>query len=230
MAGEGSRRLLSLLRGSRMKSLLRRMLDETAFLSPFGIRSLSRVHLDKPFTLDLEGKHFEIGYVPRDSTSRAYGGNSNWRGPIWMPVNYMMVEALYAFHRYYGDEFRVEYPTGSGVTLSLREIAEQISERLTKLFLRGPDRRRPAIGDSELQQQDPHFRDFVLFHEYFDGDTGAGLGASHQTGWTALVALLLHGRTEDDPTRDRQPAMSEQAGCQPPPITAAQLNGSRIET
>ncbi len=199
--GQGSRRLLSLLRGSRMKALLRRMLDETAFLSPFGVRSVSRFHLDRPFTLELDGKHFSVGYVPGNSINREFGGNSNWRGPVWMPVNFMFVEALYGFHRYYGDDFRVEYPTGSGTKLSLKEIADELSARLTRLFLRGPDGRRPVFGDQALLQEDPRFRDHVLFHEYFHGDTGQGLGASHQTGWTGLVALLLHGREEDDPTR-----------------------------
>ena len=198
--GKGHRRLLSLLRGSRMKALLRRMLDEAEFLSPYGVRSLSRIHLDKPFTLDLDGQHFSLSYVPGDSTSRDFGGNSNWRGPIWMPLNFMIIEAIYGFHRYYGDDFRVEYPTGSGTLLSLREVADALSERLTRLFLRGPDRRRPAFGDSELLQTNRHFRDHLLFHEFFHGDTGAGLGASHQTGWTALVALLLHGRMAEDLT------------------------------
>jgi hypothetical protein len=203
--GQGSRRLLSLLRGHRMKALLRRMLDETAFLSPHGIRSVSREHLARPFELDLDGQHFSVGYVPGDSNSRAFGGNSNWRGPVWMPVNVMLVEALYGFHRYYGDDFQVEYPTGSGTTLSLREIADELSARLTRLFLRGADGRRPVFGDSTRLQDDPHFRDHVLFYEYFHGDTGQGLGASHQTGWTGLVALLLHGREADDPTQMDMP-------------------------
>jgi hypothetical protein len=203
--GQGSRRLLSLLRGSRMKALLRRMLDETAFLSPYGVRSVSRQHLEHPFELELDEQHFTVGYVPGDSTSRAYGGNSNWRGPVWMPVNFMLVEALYSFHHYYGDEFRVEYPTGSGVTLSLREIADALAVRLTQLFLRGADGRRAAFGTASMQQDDPHFRDHVLFYEYFHGDTGAGLGASHQTGWTGLVALLLHGREVEDPTQMDMP-------------------------
>lgn len=208
--GQGERRLLSLLRGHRMKALLRRMLDETAFLSPYGIRSVSRVHLDQPFTLDLDGQHFRAAYVPGDSDSPDYGGNSNWRGPIWMPVNFMLVESLYGFHRYYGDDFRVEYPTGSGARLSLREIADELSIRLTRLFLRGPDGRRPVFGDVPKSQDDPHFRDNVLFYEFFHGDTGQGLGASHQTGWTGLVALLLHGRTLDDPTRMDMPTGREQ--------------------
>ncbi len=199
--GKGDRRLLSLLRGSRMKALLRRMLDEAAFLSPYGVRGVSRVHRDAPFRLDLDGQHFEMGYAPGDSPTREFGGNSNWRGPVWMPVNYLMIESLYGFHRYYGDDFRIEYPTGSGVTLSLREVADALSTRLTRLFLRDETGRRPAFGDDTLLQEDPHFRDHLLFHEYFHGDSGRGLGASHQTGWTGLVALLLHGRTDDDPTR-----------------------------
>jgi hypothetical protein len=209
--GQGSRRLLSLLRGSRMKALLRRMLDETAFLSPYGVRSVSRVHFAKPFQLDLDGQKFSVGYVPGDSNSRAFGGNSNWRGPVWMPVNFMLIESLYGFHRYYGDEFRVEYPTGSGTRLSLREIADELSTRLTRLFLRGTDGKRPIFGDSPLQQNNPHFRDNVLFYEYFDGDTGRGLGASHQTGWTGLVAILLQGRVSEDPTQMDMPTGEEES-------------------
>jgi hypothetical protein len=210
--GQGSRRLLSLLRGSRMKSLLRRMLDETAFLSPYGIRSVSRVHLGSPFELHLDGQRFGVSYVPGDSNSRAYGGNSNWRGPVWMPVNFMLVESLYGFHRYYGDEFRVEYPTGSGVRLSLKEIADELSARLTRLFLRGPDGRRAIFGKTKILQDDPNFRDHLLFHEFFDGDNGQGLGASHQTGWTGLVALLLHGREADDPTKMDMPTGEDASG------------------
>jgi hypothetical protein len=210
--GQGSRRLLSLLRGSRMKALLRRMLDETAFLSPYGVRSVSRQHLEHPFELELDEQKFKVGYVPGESNSRAFGGNSNWRGPVWMPVNFMLVESLYGFHHYYGDEFRVEYPTGSGVKLSLREIADELSARLTRLFLRGPDGRRPVFGDSPLQQDDPNFRDNILFYEYFNGDTGHGLGASHQTGWTGLVGILLHGRETEDPTQMDMPT-GEDAPC-----------------
>ena len=198
--GLGSRRLLSLLRGHRMKALLQRMLNESEFLSPHGVRSVSREHLEHPFELKLDGQTFTAGYVPGDSDTRAFGGNSNWRGPLWMPVNFMLIEALYGFYRYYGDDFLVEYPTGSGKKLTLRQIADALSERLTRLFLRGPDGQRPAFGTNKLMQTDPHFRDHLLFHEFFHGDTGAGLGACHQTGWTALVALLLQGRVGDDAT------------------------------
>ena len=163
------------------------------------------MHLEAPFELDLDGQRFSVSYVPGDSNSRAYGGNSNWRGPVWMPVNFMLVESLYGFHRYYGDDFQVEYPTGSGVTLTLKEIADALSVRLTRLFLRGPNGRRPIFGTAKLLQDDPNFRDHLLFHEFFHGDTGQGLGASHQTGWTGLVALLLHGREESDSTRMNMP-------------------------
>jgi hypothetical protein len=198
--GLGSRRLLSLLRGHRMKALLRRMLNEVEFLSPYGVRSVSRVHAEHPFELTLDGQSFRAGYVPGDSDTRAFGGNSNWRGPLWMPVNFMFIEALYGFYRYYGDDFLVEYPTGSGEKRTLRQIADALSERLTRLFLRGPDGQRPVFGTNKLMQTDPHFRDHLLFYEFFHGDNGSGLGASHQTGWTALVALLLQGRVGDDAT------------------------------
>ena len=175
--GQGSRRLLSLLRGHRMKALLRRMLDETAFLSPYGVRSVSREHLAKPFELELDGQHFSVAYVPGDSCSRAFGGNSNWRGPVWMPVNYMLVESLYGFHHYYGEDFRVEYPTGSGTTLSLREIADELSARLTRLFLRGPDGRRAVFGQSARLQDDPYFRDqSAVLTNIFTAIPGRGWG------------------------------------------------------
>jgi hypothetical protein len=199
--GQGRRRLLSLLRGHRVKMLLRRMLDETAFLSDYGVRSVSRYHLENPFKLTLEGQTFSVSYVPGESDTRAFGGNSNWRGPIWLPVNFMLIEAIYGFYRYYGDEFQVEYPVGSGKTQSLKQIADELTARLTRLFLRGPDGTRPAMGPCDFVHDDPDAGDCLLFHEYFHGDTGEGLGAAHQTGWTGLIALLLHGRMDQDPTR-----------------------------
>jgi hypothetical protein len=197
--GSGERQLLSLLRGHRMKRLLRRMLDETEFLSDHGVRSLSRVHKEQPFVLEENGNRLAIEYTPGESETGAFGGNSNWRGPVWMPMNLLLVESLYEFHRYYGDDFLVECPVGSGQKLTLSEIADELRHRLARLFLRGPDGRRPALGDSELLQNDPAFRDHLLFFEYFHGETGRGLGASHQTGWTGLIALLLHPRGVDDP-------------------------------
>jgi hypothetical protein len=181
--GQGDRRLLSLLRGHRMKCLLRRMLDPNEFLSDYGIRSLSKAHRDQPFTLDAFGQRLSVHYVPGESDSGMFGGNSNWRGPVWMPANYLLVNALRRFHRYYGDEFRVECPTGSGVKMSLAQVADEIARRVSRLFLPGPDGTRPGSGGTA---DDP-----LLFYEYFDGDTGRGLGAAHQTGWTALVAELL---------------------------------------
>jgi hypothetical protein len=195
-SGKEEHNLLSLLRGHRMKLLLRRMLDPAGFLSDYGVRAVSKFHEAHPYTFEHGGQRYDVGYVPGEGINRLFGGNSNWRGPIWMPVNYMIVEALYEFHRYYGDDFVVECPTGSGQKISLRQVADELSRRLTRMFLRGPDGGRPIFGDNETMQRDPAFRDHLLFHEYFHGDTGRGLGASHQTGWTGLVALLLHPRSE----------------------------------
>ncbi|HLX01344.1 MAG TPA: glucosidase [Trinickia sp.] len=190
-AGVGNSVLLSLLRGHRMKCLLRRMLDENEFLSPFGVRALSRTHCEKPFTFQHNGDSFRVKYLPAESDSHVFGGNSNWRGPIWMPVNFLLIESLFEFHRYYGDDFRVEYPTGSGEKYSLREIAFFLARRITTLFLKGEDGKRPVMGAYPKLQADPRCDDLVLFHEYFHGDNGRGVGASHQTGWSGLVALLL---------------------------------------
>jgi hypothetical protein len=188
------RHLLSLLRGHRMKKLLTRMLDETEFLSSYGVRALSRQHLEQPFHLNVNGEYFSVKYLPAESESGLFGGNSNWRGPIWMPVNYLLIESLQKFHHYYGDDFKVECPTGSGRFLTLVEIADELSCRLCKLFLRDDQGRRAVLGDSTLLQNDPHFRDYVPFYEYFHGDNGRGVGASHQTGWTGLIAKLLMPR------------------------------------
>jgi hypothetical protein len=188
----GERRLLSIVDADRLRALLTRMLDEGEFLSPYGIRALSRVHRERPFTFSWGGQTYDVTYAPAESTTGLFGGNSNWRGPIWMPVNYLLVEALHKFHHYYGDEFTVECPTGSGRWLTLLEVADELAGRLARLFLRGADGRRPVFGESGLQQEDPQFRDLVLFYEYFDGDSGRGVGASHQTGWTGLVAKLIH--------------------------------------
>ena len=190
----GDRRLLSLLRGHRMKALLARMLDESQFLSDHGVRSLSKTHECAPFRLTLGGETFEIGYEPAESRSRLFGGNSNWRGPVWMPINYLLIEALQKFHHYYGDEFRIEYPTGSGRSISILEAADELSRRLIGLFTKGQDGQRPVLQGHPKLADDPHFRDHVLFHEYFHGDSGRGLGASHQTGWTSLVARLIRPR------------------------------------
>jgi glycogen debranching enzyme len=192
--GAGHHHLLSLLRGHRMKLMLRRVLDETEFLSAFGVRALSRYHRDHPYRFEIGGTTHAVSYQPGESETGLFGGNSNWRGPVWMPVNYLLVESLRKFHTYYGDDFRVEYPTGSGTKLSLAEIADELSARLTRLFLRGADGRRPCLGPAAKAHTDPHFRDHLLFHEYFHGDDGRGLGAEHQTGWTGLIAALLADR------------------------------------
>ena len=190
--GTRNRHLLSVARAFRMKKILARMLDENEFLSAYGIRALSRYHLDHPFVLDYKGNRYEVKYAPGESQTQTFGGNSNWRGPIWMPVNYMIVESLRRFHDYYGDGFKVECPTGSGRMMTLWEVAEEISRRLMRLFTRGKDQRRPVFGNDNKSQTDPNFRDHLLFYEYFDGDSGRGLGASHQTGWTGLLANLIY--------------------------------------
>jgi hypothetical protein len=191
--GKGDLGLLSLLRGHRLKCLLRRALDTNEFLSPYGIRSLSKAHEGKPYVLEVAGNRYDIGYEPGESTRGLFGGNSNWRGPIWFPVNFLLVESLRRFHRYYGDDFKVECPVGSGQKLTLSEVADEIARRLASVFLAGPDGRRPFWGDDHKSATDPDFRDSLLFHEHFDGDTGRGLGANHQTGWTGLVANLIGG-------------------------------------
>jgi len=192
--GLGHRRLLSLLRGHRMKRLLKRMLDETEFLSEYGVRALSKHHEREPYVFRVDGSELKVRYLPGESDTRIFGGNSNWRGPIWFPVNFLLIESLQKFHHYYGDEFRIECPTGSGRFASIAQVADEISKRLTRLFLRDARGRRAVFGDDERLQTDPHFKDHVLFYEYFHGDCGRGIGASHQTGWTGLVAKLLQPR------------------------------------
>jgi hypothetical protein len=195
--GKGERRLLSLLRGSRMKKLLKRMLDETEFLSDYGVRAISRFHRDHPYVFEWERERFSVEYQPAESMSGLFGGNSNWRGPIWMPVNFLIIESLQKFHHYYGNDFKVECPTGSGRYLTIEEVAAELSVRLTRIFLRDADGKRPVFGDHAKVQNDPHFRDHLLFYEYFHGDSGRGVGASHQTGWTGLVAKLLQPRRRE---------------------------------
>jgi hypothetical protein len=193
-ANEGEKHLLSLLRGHRMKKILLRMLDETEFLSDYGVRALSKYHEQHPYALSINGTKFSVEYTPGESTSDLFGGNSNWRGPIWMPVNFLIIESLQRFHYYYTNEFKVECPTGSGQYLSLNEIADEISSRLAKLFLPDASGKRPVFGSCEKMQTDPHFKDHLLFYEYFHGDSGRGVGAAHQTGWTGLIAKLLQPR------------------------------------
>ena len=188
--GGTDKHLLSLLRGHRMKALLSRMLDENEFLSPHGIRSISKVYKDNPYNYNLNGQNYTVTYNPAESDTGMFGGNSNWRGPIWMPLNYLLVDSLHTFHDYYSDDFKVEYPTHSGNFFSLKEIAQFLSKRLVAIFLQDDNGRRAVWGENEKLQKDPEFKDYVLFHEYFDGDSGKGIGASHQTGWTGLTAVL----------------------------------------
>jgi hypothetical protein len=189
--GKGERRLLSVVNQTRLRHVLKKMLDESEFLSPYGIRALSRFHLENPYTLKIDGREHRVDYEPGDSMTELFGGNSNWRGPVWFPVNYLLIESLQKFHYYLGDDFKVECPTGSGQLMTLWEVAAEISRRLSRIFLRGEDGRRAVHGQTEKFQADPHWRDLLLFYEYFHGDNGAGLGANHQTGWTGLVAKLL---------------------------------------
>jgi hypothetical protein len=200
--GKNDSRLVGILHDERLTAVLRRLFDPAEFLSDYGVRSLSAYHRDHPYVFDAGGERFMIQYLPQESDSRLFGGNSNWRGPIWFPVNYMIIRSLHEFSLYYGDTYKVECPTGSGQMLNLDQVAREVSRRLCSILLRDPQTGRRAVyGDNEYFQNDPQWRDYVPFNEYFNGDTGAGLGASHQTGWTALVVSLLyeywehHGRS-----------------------------------
>src|SRR5208283_5394362 len=196
--GQGERRLLSIVDTEKLRSILKYMLDENEFLSPYGIRALSRHHEANPYVLNVGGVEHRVDYEPGESSTALFGGNSNWRGPIWFPVNFLLVEALQRFHYYLGDDFKVECPTGSGQYLTLWDVAAEISRRLSSIFLSNEEGRRPVFGEYRKFQNDENWRDLILFHEYFHGDTGTGIGASHQTGWTALVAKLLQQSGEKD--------------------------------
>jgi hypothetical protein len=189
--GVAERGILALLNPERLRRILAKMLDEDEFLSPYGIRSLSKFHEKHPFVLNVGGQEYRVDYLPAESNTGMFGGNSNWRGPIWMPVNALIIRALQTFFLYYGDNFRVECPTGTGNMMNLFEVSKEISNRLTRIFTRNEQGRRPVYGGAEKFQRDPHWRDYILFYEYFQGDNGAGLGASHQTGWTGAIAKLI---------------------------------------
>ena len=191
--GVNGRRLFAIVNESKLRRVLARMLDENEFLSPYGIRALSRHHKDNPFVFHHAGQEFRVGYVPGDSDSGMFGGNSNWRGPVWMPVNFLIWVALLRLYAYYGDAFTVECPTGSGRQMTLLGVAQELAERLTRVFLRDATGRRPVYGSAEKFQSDPHWRDLVLFYEYFHGDDGRGIGSSHQTGWTGCIARIIQG-------------------------------------
>ena len=200
--GAEAHRLLAIPSRDRLERVMRYLLDENEFLSPHGIRALSRVHRHHPYRFRVDGQEHRVDYDPAEGTTGLFGGNSNWRGPVWFPVNYLLVEALQRYHHFYGDDFRVECPTGSGVLMNLGEVAREISRRLASLFLPDAAGRRPCHGEDPRVAADPGWRDLVLFHEYFHGDTGRGVGASHQTGWTALVVRCL----EDLAAERRPPA------------------------
>jgi hypothetical protein len=201
--GQGERRLFSIADRTQLEKILRVMLDEEEFLSSYGIRALSRRHLHQPYTLEIEGTKNSVQYEPGESSTGLFGGNSNWRGPIWMPVNYLLIQALRRFDEYYGSDFKTECPVGSGKFMDLAEAADEISRRLISVFQRNAEGHRPVLGDEKLFQNDPHWRDLIPFHEYFHGDSGRGVGASHQTGWTALVACLIYELAEPQPRSNR---------------------------
>jgi hypothetical protein len=190
-SGYGDRRMMSVLNDTKLRRVLARLLDENEFFGPHGIRALSRSHAEHPYVINVHGEEFKVEYLPAESNTGMFGGNSNWRGPVWMPVNMLIVRGLLQNYLYYGKEYLVECPTGSGQMMNLFEITQELIRRLTTIFTRDAQGRRPVYGGTEKFQTDPHWRDLLLFYEYFHGDNGAGLGASHQTGWTGLVARLL---------------------------------------
>jgi hypothetical protein len=199
--GVEGRYLLSVCDETKLRRILARMLDEERFLSPFGIRSLSKWHEHHPYVFNVDGQHHEVRYLPAESDTGMFGGNSNWRGPIWMPVNMLILRGLMQFYLYYGDSFKIECPTRSGRMMNLCEATMDIARRLTRIFLRDESGQRPVYGGNKKFQSDPHWRDYILFYEYFHGDNGAGLGASHQTGWTGLAAKLIQMLNVLDPEK-----------------------------
>jgi len=203
--GMGERRLLSIANPDQLRCILRFMLDEREFLSPYGIRALSQYHRDNPYKLNVREMEHRVDYEPGESRTGLFGGNSNWRGPVWFPVNYLLVESLQKFHHYLGNDFKVEFPTGSGKSMTLWEVAGELSRRMTSIFVQDKNGRRPAFGNLEKFQTDPHWRDLILFHEYFHGDSGFGFGASHQTGWTGVVTKLMQQSGESREQKKPQP-------------------------
>jgi hypothetical protein len=189
--GANNNLILGLVRPDQLRRMLGYMLDENEFLSPYGVRAVSRYHRDHPLVLNLAGREYRLDYEPGESRTNLFGGNSNWRGPIWMPVNFLILHALKQYHLYYGDSFKIECPTGSGRMKTLDQVADDLARRLTRIFLLDAEGKRAVFGNCKLFNSDPHWRDLVPFHEYFHGDTGRGCGANHQTGWTGLIAEVL---------------------------------------
>jgi hypothetical protein len=204
--GQGERRLLSIADENQLRRILSYMLDEREFLSPYGIRALSRFHWEHPYILQVNGTEHRVDYEPGESLTGLFGGNSNWRGPIWFPVNFLLVESLQKFHHYLGDDFKIEFPTGSGNMKTLWDVSEELSRRMTNIFLRDEKGQRPVFGNLEKFQTDPHWRDLILFYEYFHGDSGSGVGASHQTGWTGVVTKLMQQSGEFRKNKKTEPA------------------------
>jgi hypothetical protein len=223
LTGHRERHLLALLNEEKLRRVLSRMLDENEFLSDYGIRSISRYHRDHPFVVHVGGQEFRVDYEPAESSSSLFGGNSNWRGPIWMPINIVIIRGLLQLYRYFGDAFMVECPTGSGNRMNLFDISQEIGKRLTKLFLRDQNGSRAVYGGTAKFQNDPHWRDLLLFYEYFHGDNGAGIGASHQTGWTGVIARILQIQGTFDARRflEDQPMSSILVSPRPASTTAA---------
>jgi hypothetical protein len=201
--GRGERRLLSIADQGQLRRILKYMLDEHEFLSPYGVRALSQIHREDPYVLNVDGTEHRVDYEPGESSTGVFGGNSNWRGPIWFPLNFLLVESLQRFHHYFGNGFKVEFPTGSGNMKTLSDVAGELSRRMTNIFLRDENGRRPVFGNLEKFQVDPHWRDLILFHEYFHGDSGSGVGASHQTGWTGLVTKLIQQSSREFGEREK---------------------------
>jgi hypothetical protein len=224
--GYKNRRLLAILNKRKLERVLGYMLDEKEFLGPHGIRSLSRYHLDHPFTFWVGPHEYKVQYLPAESNTGMFGGNSNWRGPVWMPVNVLIVRALLNLYTFYGDDFTVECPTGSGTRMTLFDVAKELTRRIVSAFLRDADGKRPIYGATAIFQDDPHWRDLILFHEYFHGDNGAGLGATHQTGWTGLVAPLLDifGRL------DAKTMLETERGQLHAKVTLEQVAGAQAHT
>ncbi|MEH2158952.1 MGH1-like glycoside hydrolase domain-containing protein [Nostoc sp.] len=206
--GVGARRLLAIVSRDKLRSILQKMLDESEFFGPYGIRALSRFHAGNPYIFDVNGSQFRVDYEPAESSSGLFGGNSNWRGPVWFPVNFILIESLQKFHYYLGDDFKVECPTGSGQMMTLWEVASELSQRLTSIFLQNASSKRPVYGEIQKFQNDPHWQNLILFYEYFHGDKGSGIGASHQTGWTGLIAKLIQQFGEYE-AQDQEPEIEE---------------------
>jgi len=207
--GYANRRLLSVCNKEKIERILAYMLDENEFFGPYGIRSISRYHLDHPFVFNLNGQEFKVQYLPAESNTGMFGGNSNWRGPVWMPVNGLLIRALLNLYQFYGDDFKVECPTGSGHYMTLFEVAKELARRLSSIFLRDANGKRPVYGGAKKFQEDPYWKDYILFYEYFHGDNGAGLGASHQTGWTGIIARTLDLFARLDPADALQTAKED---------------------